>query len=579
MTQGDLRAALEYASQNPKSDFATQLNQRVISGQADAEAQKLGLDLTPIKNYVNSQNQQNTPDSTTTSDTTSTQPSENLGQKVADNIQQHGEEANRIINDPTEGNPLTRGVKAAGQAAEAVAAPITETAKDVWGMLPDAFTKNFDNFNGPTKIGVPKPETDQTNAPANPVEKAIFQWSQQHPDAYNGLKNTLQALTAGGEIAGTISGAGEAATAAGEVPSLSTTASDAKDAVIKTVTSNPIKTAAKQLNQSIQDTMPITDKANTIESLRNTLPNDTSKGGVSANTNLKGATPEPSPHDIEVGQEAHPYISGVKNPIEKIANVNKAIIDKSTATNAFLDSHPTQVNMQDIEDYLDKNNTPEPTIKNDPNAYKAYQDATQNAKNVLYNTLKTSAKESGNFTGPLSGSDIRAARIAVDKQITQQLGEATFGTPQYTGIKAAEVSARNTINSLNEDLLRYPNQLEALNKYNEDIATFKDKGIQITPEAEQALKDRVGLKSTSESEANAQKLSDQHQSMSNLYDARDNMIDRTRAQVESNKGTVGQAKGIPYQIQAWAKANPIKAKALGYGAGAVGADVVYKHFF
>lgn len=56
MAQGDLRAALEYASQNPKSDFATQLNQRIISGQADAEAQKLGLDLTPIKQYVAKQN-------------------------------------------------------------------------------------------------------------------------------------------------------------------------------------------------------------------------------------------------------------------------------------------------------------------------------------------------------------------------------------------------------------------------------------------------------------------------------------------------------------------------------------------
>lgn len=56
MTTGDLRAAIEYASQNPKSDFANQLNQRISSGQADQEAKQLGIDLTPIKSYVQKQN-------------------------------------------------------------------------------------------------------------------------------------------------------------------------------------------------------------------------------------------------------------------------------------------------------------------------------------------------------------------------------------------------------------------------------------------------------------------------------------------------------------------------------------------
>lgn len=56
MATGDLRAAIEYASQNPKSDFANQLNQRIASGQADGEAQKLGIDLTPIKQYAVKQN-------------------------------------------------------------------------------------------------------------------------------------------------------------------------------------------------------------------------------------------------------------------------------------------------------------------------------------------------------------------------------------------------------------------------------------------------------------------------------------------------------------------------------------------
>lgn len=46
-----LKEALTYASQNPDSDFAKQLTQHVKSGQADAEAKSMGIDLTPIKQY------------------------------------------------------------------------------------------------------------------------------------------------------------------------------------------------------------------------------------------------------------------------------------------------------------------------------------------------------------------------------------------------------------------------------------------------------------------------------------------------------------------------------------------------
>jgi hypothetical protein len=49
MAQGNLQDAINYARQNPTSDFAQQLGNIVMSGQADAEAQQLGIDLTPIK--------------------------------------------------------------------------------------------------------------------------------------------------------------------------------------------------------------------------------------------------------------------------------------------------------------------------------------------------------------------------------------------------------------------------------------------------------------------------------------------------------------------------------------------------
>lgn len=47
--QGTLRDAMQYASQNPKSDFAIQLKSYLASGQADKQAQELGIDLAPFK--------------------------------------------------------------------------------------------------------------------------------------------------------------------------------------------------------------------------------------------------------------------------------------------------------------------------------------------------------------------------------------------------------------------------------------------------------------------------------------------------------------------------------------------------
>jgi len=44
-----LKEAIQYASQNPSSQFAKFLEARVMSGQADVEAQNEGIDLTPIK--------------------------------------------------------------------------------------------------------------------------------------------------------------------------------------------------------------------------------------------------------------------------------------------------------------------------------------------------------------------------------------------------------------------------------------------------------------------------------------------------------------------------------------------------
>lgn len=63
MAKGTLKDAIKYAAENPTSDFANQLGQTIASGQVDGEAQKYGIDLTPIKQrYGKSEEQKQTGD-------------------------------------------------------------------------------------------------------------------------------------------------------------------------------------------------------------------------------------------------------------------------------------------------------------------------------------------------------------------------------------------------------------------------------------------------------------------------------------------------------------------------------------
>lgn len=315
----------------------------------------------------------------------------------------------------------------------------------------------------------------------------------------------------------------------------------------------PIKTNAT-VDKAIADTMPYQSKDVRIEDLRNTFPDSgNGTGGVKREGIFGKSASQPGPDDIRRGTIANEYIGGVKDPVERIGKVNQGIRDTSAKTDTFLDQKAAPGNFADMRDYMETNR-PNRNLQKDPGAAEAYQRATQDALDTLYETMQKAAKESGDFGPIVSGKDIRAARIAIDQQIAAELGENVFGTPQFKGIKAAEIDTRNLLNRMAEDLIRYPGQMEKLNRLNSFLVQSRARGIEVdmaNPAIRAHLEKEFGLKPTGE--ADAAKLAADHAKMSDLYDARDNMIDNYQASLGKNK------------VQEAIKRNPFIKGALNMG--------------
>lgn len=295
--------------------------------------------------------------------------------------------------------------------------------------------------------------------------------------------------------------------------------------------------AGSTLNKSIQDAMPLENKATRIDALRSSLPSD-ANGGVTRKGLLGTSAIQPSAEDVARGTAADPYISKSTDPVKQIQNLNQGIIDESKNTDTFLDQNAAPANFEDMRNYVESNNVPDANLQKDPGAYENYQRATQNGLDTLAKVMSDASKESGDYGPQVSAAIIRKARIDIDQQIAKELGESTFGSPQYKGIKAAELGMRNTLNRMSEDMLRYPGQLENVNKMNDFISAAKGRGIEVdmtNPQVRTQLETKFGLQATPEGEAAAQKLAAQHKKMSYLYDSRDNMIDKYQRKIGKNK--------------------------------------------
>lgn len=312
-----------------------------------------------------------------------------------------------------------------------------------------------------------------------------------------------------------------------------------KEVASRVMFGTPEKQDAKALEISVQDTMPLANKDVRTSSLRGTLPTSgNGTGGVTREGILGKSTIKPTEEDTIRGQVAHEYIKGEKDPIVKIQKINQGIVDSSNKVDEFLDQNAAPANFEDMRGYIEHVNKPDINLQKDPVAFENYNRANENALNTLYDTMKSTAEQTDDFGPMTSAKSIREARIKIDQQIAEELGKETFGSPQYKGIKAAEISVRNTLNRMSEDMLRYPGQLEKLNKMIEFVNESKNRGIDVNledPDVVAELEKQFKLSKTPQSESAAQSLADQHKRMSYLYDARDNMIDKYQASVGKNK--------------------------------------------
>lgn len=304
------------------------------------------------------------------------------------------------------------------------------------------------------------------------------------------------------------------------------------------------------LQRIIQDGMPLENKATRMDAI--------DSGKVVRKGVLGTSSIVPDAEDIERGKAAAPYIGNEKDPVVQVQNLNAGIKDMSDKTDSFLDANAAPANFADMRDYMETNK-PTSSLKNDPGAEETYTRVTNDALDTLYATMKKTANATGDFGPNVSGSSVREARIAIDQQIQKELGETTFGTPQYRGVKAAAIDSRNLLNRMSEDMLRYPGQMEKLNKYNDLIrgAQKRNPDIKVAPEEAENLKKVFGLQSTPESEANAQKLADAHKQMSHLYDYKQNVRDKYQNKIGKNK------------VQELVSRNPIAKTVVGLASRAI----------
>ncbi|MEY2702073.1 MAG: hypothetical protein RLY43_706, partial [Bacteroidota bacterium] len=203
---------------------------------------------------------------------------------------------------------------------------------------------------------------------------------------------------------------------------------------------------------------------------------------------------------------------------------------------------------------------PTSSLKNDPSAFQNYG----RVREEILGDVAGFLKSKGNVdTNKIDLNDLWEARKILDNKINNELGATAFGSPQYTGIKAAATDMRREFAKFITDSLTNPGQAEDLNKFYEFMKVARSRGIDIPNEGEaiKLLRKQMGIQDIPEDVAKGAFYKYQMEQMNLMYEALENMAPKLRSEI----GKTG--------FELWAKRNPKKARALGW-AGIAGASAV-----
>lgn len=259
-------------------------------------------------------------------------------------------------------------------------------------------------------------------------------------------------------------------------------------------------------------------------------------------------------------------LQNIANDTKDIAKGKSAIDDKNALHTAiettsekevkpFLSKNKVPANFEDLQKKLSLVQ-PQSSLKADPSAFKTYARVREEVQSSLYNSLRETAKAKGDFGNQVDFNDVWNARKILDDKTEEELGTKTFGTPEFTGAKAAIQDMRQGLTQYIKDSLQFPGQMEDVNKMQEFMQVARSKGIDINSDQAVSLMKQMGIKTSPESIARAQTFENAMSKISNYYKAMDNISTKVPDEIRASN-TFGKR----HPILKWA------ARGIGLGAG------------
>lgn len=259
------------------------------------------------------------------------------------------------------------------------------------------------------------------------------------------------------------------------------------------------------------------------------------------------------PDTVKIAQATEDIVNPKKSLAYNFNTIQDKIEDVAeNQVRPFLAENKVPFNFEDFRGRLSLVE-PASSLKNDAGAFQNYG----RVREEILGDVASFLKSKGDLdNGVIDLNNLWDARKILDNKIYDELGASTFGTPQYTGVKAAAKDMRRAFSSYITDSLTNPGQAEELNRFYEFLNVAKSRGISISKEGDaiKLLKQQMGIQDIPENVAKGAFYKFQMDQMNLMYEALENMAPKVR----------GEAGKTGYEL--WAKRNPKLAKVAALGA-------------